>query len=773
MATLAIVTTTNISANQNLAPVQDKEIEANNLNSGMSTTYDTESKIYSDAVEKKNIASQNFDSASKSESQALSLYQNTSEVLESQGVNSEVIVSESIALNQNSTSLNSMSNSLAKEESEYNISVSQYSLSASELADYELSLSSINTETASLTFEQAFSKSELASLSSVASEAQKEYNNLKDSVSVSENIEPYYDLDVEFKVSADFVNALIEREKINNAFRGENYPFGVFDTPEKVSTINVEDKIHKDNYNDLSEIVKKDKLLEQFYDGSQDKREVDLYNMTEDQLKEINLFGTNIINKIRAEVRKAGVPGIGEEVATTQAMLDFAKDVTNGLNLWDKAKKVTYDGVHTLSETYASYHYDLLYDMAKKNGLRVDTTTSPNKDAVQLDLQTEISPGIYKDQKHSDMSIIKDNIESPIMTMGTLKELVFDGFKKLFFENNYSQRRAYEQALSIAGILFYRRAEFQPNTVVSVAPTLVKQAWGLPIGSPSDSPGKYRFQLHLFQESGNLVAENKSKHNGMVTGFTNDTPERTKVLKNGVKQNNTDQVSNELSELKEKADKASKDYEVLLDKLTKFNYDEKIETLSSNSKSIQNILNNLRKSINDTSKELTSKSTKLENATNDYNQLLNDYLSKLELFKSKNINYNKLLDAKEALENAKSARIQAELEFHEACELLKNTTKPEGQIIISNGSEHAPIRELPVAKIELKEVSFETDYKNDPTLELGKEVVVREGQKGSVQVITIGDQVTEIVLTEKVDKLVKRGTLVKEEVKPEVKPEVT
>ncbi|HEP1844235.1 TPA: G5 domain-containing protein, partial [Streptococcus suis] len=762
MATIAIVTTTNISANQNLAPVQDKEIEANNLNSGMSATYDTESKIYSDAVEKKNIASQNLDSASKSESQALSLYQNTSEVLESQGVNSEVIVSESIALDQNSTSLNSMSNSLAKEESEYNISLSQYSVSASELANYELSLSSISSEIDSLKSEQSSSKSELASLSSVASEAQKEYDKtLKDSVSVSENIEPYYDLDVEFKVSADFVNALIEREKINNAFRGENYPFGVFDTPEKVSTINVEDKIHKDNYNGLSEIVKKDKLLEQFYDGSQDMRKVDLYDMTEDQLKEINLFGTNIINKIRAEVRNAGVPGIGEEVATTQAMLDFATDVTKGLNLWDKAKKVTYDGKHTLSETYASYHYDLLYDMAKKNGLRVDTTSSPNKDAVQLDLQTEISPGIYKDQKHSDMSIIKDNIESPIMTMGTLKELVFDGFKKLFFENNYSERRAYEQALSIAGILFYRRAEFQPNTVVSVAPTLVKQAWGLPIGSPSDSPGKHRFQLHLFQESGNLVAENKSKHNGMVTGFTNDTPERTKVLKNGVKQNNTDQVSNELSKLKEKADTASKAYNELLVKLTEFNYDKKIETLSSNSKSIQEILNNLNESINSASKELTSKSTKLENATNEYNQLLNDYLSKLELFNSKNNNYNKLLEAKEALENAKSARIQAELEFHEACELLKNTTKPEGQIIISNGSEHAPIRELPVAKIELKEVLFETDYKNDPTLELGKEVVVREGQKGSVQVITIGDQVTEIVLTEKVDKLVKRGTLVK------------
>ncbi|HFI0978614.1 TPA: G5 domain-containing protein, partial [Streptococcus suis] len=76
-----------------------------------------------------------------------------------------------------------------------------------------------------------------------------------------------------------------------------------------------------------------------------------------------------------------------------------------------------------------------------------------------------------------------------------------------------------------------------------------------------------------------------------------------------------------------------------------------------------------------------------------------------------------------------------------------------------------PTHSLPEAKIKLKEVAFETVYENDPTLDLGKEEVLREGQNGSVQVITIGDQVTEVVLTEKVDKLVKRGTLVKEEVK--------
>ncbi|HEM6372267.1 TPA: G5 domain-containing protein, partial [Streptococcus suis] len=80
--------------------------------------------------------------------------------------------------------------------------------------------------------------------------------------------------------------------------------------------------------------------------------------------------------------------------------------------------------------------------------------------------------------------------------------------------------------------------------------------------------------------------------------------------------------------------------------------------------------------------------------------------------------------------------------------------------IASKGDLNPPTVSKPEAKIELKEVAFETVYENDPTLELGKETVVREGQNGSVQVITIGDQVTEIVLTEKVDKLVKRGTLV-------------
>ncbi|HFU4190564.1 TPA: G5 domain-containing protein, partial [Streptococcus suis] len=111
--------------------------------------------------------------------------------------------------------------------------------------------------------------------------------------------------------------------------------------------------------------------------------------------------------------------------------------------------------------------------------------------------------------------------------------------------------------------------------------------------------------------------------------------------------------------------------------------------------------------------------------------------------------------------------LQEKLKFILEIEILSEKNKvtilDDGTIIAvpKDLTNESPTHSLPEAKIELKEVAFETVYENDPTLDLGKEVVLREGQNGSVQVITIGDQVTEIVLTEKVDKLVKRGILVK------------
>ncbi|HFI0376068.1 TPA: G5 domain-containing protein, partial [Streptococcus suis] len=170
---------------------------------------------------------------------------------------------------------------------------------------------------------------------------------------------------------------------------------------------------------------------------------------------------------------------------------------------------------------------------------------------------------------------------------------------------------------------------------------------------------------------------------------------------------------------------------------TVFNYVESITQTVDNPEYTK-----FKKEISDKKKELEELNNELVSLVATSNKAEAEYKSLETAFETYNDLLTKLKEANDELISLKNKLSEV---------------KP----ITSNGTQTPPTITLPEAKIVLKEVSFETDYENDPTLELGKEEVVREGQNGSVQVITIGDQVTEIVLTEKVDKLVKRGTLVK------------
>ncbi|HEL1636886.1 G5 domain-containing protein [Streptococcus suis] len=65
---------------------------------------------------------------------------------------------------------------------------------------------------------------------------------------------------------------------------------------------------------------------------------------------------------------------------------------------------------------------------------------------------------------------------------------------------------------------------------------------------------------------------------------------------------------------------------------------------------------------------------------------------------------------------------------------------------------------LPEAVITEKEIPFDTLYQDDPTLPVGQEFEQVAGVTGKTNVISIGDQTTEVVTTAKVDRIVRVGT---------------
>ncbi|NQP92329.1 LPXTG cell wall anchor domain-containing protein, partial [Streptococcus suis] len=66
--------------------------------------------------------------------------------------------------------------------------------------------------------------------------------------------------------------------------------------------------------------------------------------------------------------------------------------------------------------------------------------------------------------------------------------------------------------------------------------------------------------------------------------------------------------------------------------------------------------------------------------------------------------------------------------------------------------------DLTEAVITEKEIPFDTLYQDDPTLPVGQESEQVAGVTGKINVISIGDQTTEVVTTAKVDRIVRVGT---------------
>ena len=248
--------------------------------------------------------------------------------------------------------------------------------------------------------------------------------------------------DVKFNLGADFAAALNERAKL----MGENDPNNTGDgRANELSTRNQAEVTA--NAAKLKQLAKTN-MAKNTYTNTTDKREVDIWNLTADQKIEINLFGLHIVNQIREQL---GNP----KVKTTVGMEKFANEAADTRN--KKYAKVT--------ETYAKPDYDGINAAAKANGLSYKTGDNQNQsDIIFANAKTyekTTESELFKSEQNLN-TLIQNSTRRPTMTMGQLKEYIFEAYNNKMFTNNEdytgaNSHRAWENALSIGGSIAYRK----------------------------------------------------------------------------------------------------------------------------------------------------------------------------------------------------------------------------------------------------------------------------------------------------------------------------
>lgn len=218
---------------------------------------------------------------------------------------------------------------------------------------------------------------------------------------------------VKFNLGADFAAALNERAKL----MGENDPKNNGNGREnELSTRKRADVIA--NAEKLEKLAKTN-MAKNTYTNTTDTREVDLWNLTADQKREINLFGLHIVNQIREQL---GNP----KVKTTVGMEKFANEAADARN--KKYAKVT--------ETYAKPDYDGINAAAKANGLSYKTGDNQNQsDIIFANAETfekTTESKLFKSEQNLN-TLIQNSTRRPTMTMGQLKEYIFEAYKHKMF----------------------------------------------------------------------------------------------------------------------------------------------------------------------------------------------------------------------------------------------------------------------------------------------------------------------------------------------------
>ena len=426
--------------------------------------------------------------------------------------------------------------------------------------------------------------------------------------------------DVKFNLGADFAAALNKRAKL----MGENDPNNTGDgRANELSTRN-QDEVNL-NAEKLKQLAK-DNMAKNTYTNTTDTREVDIWNLTADQKREINLFGLHIVNQIREQL---GNP----KVKTTVGMEKFANEAADHRN--KKYAKV--------KETYAKPDYDGINAAAKANGLSYKTGDNQNQsdiifaNAKTFEKTTESE--VFKSEQNLN-TLIQNSTRRPTMTMGQLKEYIFEAYNNKMFTNNEdytgaNSHRAWENALSIGGSIAYRKdgegnklgrkaSEYNATSVtasVKFNPKPYVNKWG---------DYRYFTNLEIFVHNFQTAGENKEP--GQDTNSIVTDPSKFDATE--IKNDPT--AAKEYSAKKQAAEKAIKDAS------------EAVKTAQSNLDAAKKYTKQLpaaAKALADATSKLTTAEEALQKAETNLNNLRQGLTNKTD----------ELNKAKDALQTAKKA----------------------------------------------------------------------------------------------------------------------
>ncbi|AYF95091.1 SEC10/PgrA surface exclusion domain-containing protein [Streptococcus gwangjuensis] len=453
--------------------------------------------------------------------------------------------------------------------------------------------------------------------------------------------------DVKFNLGADFAAALNERAKL----MGENDPNNTGDgRANELSTRN-QDEVNA-NTKKLEQLAKTNKA-KNTYTNTTDKREVDIWNLTADQKREINLFGLHIVNQIREQL---GNP----KVKTTVGMEKFANEAADHRN--KKYAKV--------KETYAKPDYDGINAAAKANGLSYKTGDNQNQsDIIFANAKTwkntednkTLIPATKGQIPKSIEEVMKENTRRPTMTMGQLKQYIFEAYNNKMFTNNEdytgaNSHRAWENALSIGGSIAYRKdgegnklgrkaSEYNATSV-----TASVRFNPDPVYSDGYKAYRYFNNLEIFVHNFQTAGENKEP--GQDTNSIVTDPSKFDATE--IKNDPT--AAKEYSAKKQAAEKAVKDAQA------------EVTTAQSNldtAKQYKKQLPAAEKALTDATSKLSTAEKALQEAETNLNNLRQGLTNKAE----------ELNKAKAALETAKQEAVKATTALTEAKAKLAQAEK--------------------------------------------------------------------------------------------------
>lgn len=541
--------------------------------------------------------------------------------------------------------------------------------------------------------------------------------------------EAYDFSDVTFTLGKDFAAALNERAEL----MGENDPNNTGDG--RANQLSTRPKAEVTaNAEKLKELAKIN-MAKNTYTNTTDTRPVDIWNLTADQKTEINLFGLHIVNQIREQL---GNP----KVKTTVGMEKFANEAADTRN--KKYGKVT--------ETYAKPDYDGINAAAKANGLSYKTGDNQNQsDIIFANAKTyekTTESELFKSEQNLN-TLIQNSTRRPTMTMGQLKEYIFEAYNNKMFTNNEdytgaNSHRAWENALSIGGSIAYRKdgegnklgrkaSEYNATSVtasVKFNPQAHVNKWG----------HRYFNNLEIFVHNFQTAGENKEP------GQDTNSIVRDPAKFNATEIKNDPTAAKEYSAKKQAAEKAVKDAQA------------EVTTAQSNldtAKQYKNQLPAAEKVLTDATNKLTAADKALQEAETNLKNLRQGLTNKAaELNKAK----ASLKTAKQEADKAKTALTEAKAKLAQAEKDVKDSEA------------NVKTKEAEKAKAEELVASLENAKENYAKAKADKEAAdakVTELHK------CIADKQTELVtLEEEYKDLLKRriSNLVNEN--PE-KPELT